>query len=138
MWKLTSMMFQQFLDSDIWTSCCATSADIVLLLGRPSVKKVTKLRTFSVPPLAPPPSLHLRTLMGVFFLKARTDDSRHLAKKAGMLPFLGEPIPFIRNSKMLVLSKHFWGVNSDFCANFINQNSFCDIRENIPKSYASK
>ena len=36
---------------------------------------------------------------------------------------------------MLVLSKHFCGVNSDFCANFINQNSFCDIRENTPKSY---
>ena len=28
---------------------------------------------------------------------------------------------------MLVLSDHFWGVNSYFCANFINQNSFCDI-----------
>ena len=60
-------------------------------------KKVTKLRTFSVPLLAPP-SPHLRTLMGVFFLKARTDDSRHLAKKARMLQFLGEPILFIRNS----------------------------------------
>ena len=34
-----------------------------------------------------------------------------------------------------MLSDHFWGVNSDFCANFINQNSFCDIRENTPKSY---
>ena len=33
-----------------------------------------------------------------------------------------------------MLSKHFWGVNSD-CANFINQNSFYDIRENTPKSY---
>ena len=36
---------------------------------------------------------------------------------------------------MLVLSDHFGGVNSDFCVNFINQNSFCDIRENTPKSY---
>ena len=35
----------------------------------------------------------------------------------------------------MVLSDHFWGVNSYFCANFINQNSFCDIRENTPKSY---
>ena len=26
-------------------------------------------------------------------------------------------------------------LNSYFCANFINQNSFCDIRENTPKSY---
>ena len=34
-----------------------------------------------------------------------------------------------------MLSDHFWGVNSDFCANFINQNSFCDIKENTPKSY---
>ena len=34
-----------------------------------------------------------------------------------------------------ILSDHFWGVNFDFCANFINQNSFCDIRENTPKSY---
>ena len=48
--------------------------------GSQQRKKVTKLRTLSVPPLAPPPR-HLRTLMGVFFLKARTDDSRHLAKK---------------------------------------------------------
>ena len=60
-----------------------------------NTKKVTKLRTLSVPALAP---RHLRTLMGVFFLKARTDDSRHLAKKARMLPFLEEPILFIRNS----------------------------------------
>ena len=30
---------------------------------------------------------------------------------------------------------HFWRVNSDFCANFINQNSPCDIREITPKSY---
>ena len=60
-------------------------------------KKVTKLRTLSVAPLAPPPP-HIRTLMGVFFLKARTDDLRHLAKKARMLPFLGEPILFIKNS----------------------------------------
>ena len=73
--------------------------------------------------------------MGVFFLKARTGDSRHLAKKTRMLPFLGEPILLIRNSFILVLSDHFWGVNFDFCANFINQNSFCDIRENTPKSY---
>ena len=71
-------------------------------------------------------------LMGVSFLKARTGVSRHLAKKTRMLPFLGEPILLIRNSFILVLSDHFWGVNFDFCANFINQNSFCDIRENIP------
>ena len=30
----------------------------------------------------------LSPLMGVFFLKGRTGDSRHLAKKARMLPFL--------------------------------------------------
>jgi len=52
-----------------------------------------------------------------------------------MLPLLGEPIIFIGNSSTLVLSDHFWGANSDFCANFINQNSFCDMRENTPKSY---
>ena len=28
-----------------------------------------------------------------------------------------------------------FGGYSDFCANFINQNSFCDIRENTLKSY---
>ena len=39
-------------------------------------RKVTKLQTFSVPP-----PRDLRTLMGVFFRKARTSDSRHLAKK---------------------------------------------------------
>ena len=61
-------------------------------------KKVTKLRTLSVPPLAPPPSPHLRTLMGVFFLKARTDDSRHLAKKRVCYHSWREPILFIRNS----------------------------------------
>ena len=41
-------------------------------------KKVTFLWTLSVPPLAPP---GLRTLRGVFFLKARTSDSRRLERK---------------------------------------------------------
>ena len=44
-------------------------------------KKVTKLRTFSVPPLAPPP--HLRTLMGVFLA----------ALAALYLPLLTESLP---------------------------------------------
>ena len=43
-------------------------------------KKVTFLWTLSVPPLAPPPP-GLRTLRGVFFLKARTSDSRRLERK---------------------------------------------------------
>ena len=42
-------------------------------------KKVTFLWTLSVPPLAPRP--HLRTPRGVFFLKARTSDSRRLERK---------------------------------------------------------
>ena len=44
-------------------------------------KKVTFLWTLSVPPLAPPPPPGLRTLRGVFFLKARTSDSRRLERK---------------------------------------------------------
>ena len=44
-------------------------------------KKVTFLWTLSVPPLAPPLPPGLRTLRGVFFLKARTSDSRRLEIK---------------------------------------------------------
>ena len=62
-------------------------------LGRPSVHKTAD---FFCTSLSSPP--HLRTLMGDFFLKARTDVSRHLAKKTRMLQFLGEPILFIINS----------------------------------------
>ena len=63
------------------------------------IKKSHKTADLFRNPLSPPPPpRHLRTLMGVFFLKARTGDSRHLAKKARMLPFLGKPILFIRNS----------------------------------------
>ena len=36
-------------------------------LGKPSLKKVTKLRTFSVPPLAPPPPRIYGHLWGSFF-----------------------------------------------------------------------
>ena len=32
----------------------------------------------------------------------------------------------------------FGGVNYDFCAILIIQNSFCDIRENTPKSYGMR
>ena len=47
-----------------------TSAQSDSHLGRPSVqKKVTKLRTLSVAPLAPPPPLHLCITLGVSFLK---------------------------------------------------------------------
>ena len=42
---------------------------------------------------------------------------------------------FIGSSSTLLLSDHFWGANSDFCANFINHKSFCVIRENTPKRY---
>ena len=55
-------------------------------------RKVTKLRT----PLNP--LWHLRTLMGVFFLKAHTGDSQHLAKKRVCYHSWRKPILFIRNS----------------------------------------
>ena len=56
-------------------------------------EKSHKTADFFVPPLAhpPPPPPHLRTLMGVFFLKARTDDSRHLAKKRVCYHSWGNP-----------------------------------------------
>ena len=50
-----------------------------LYKGSHHKKKVLFLWTLSVPPLAPPPGL--RTLRGVFFLKARTSDSWRLERK---------------------------------------------------------
>ena len=47
--------------------------------GKPSRKKSHVSMDISVPPLAPPPQV-LRTLWGVFFLKARTSDSRQKNK----------------------------------------------------------
>ena len=60
------------------------------------IKKSHKTADLFRTPLSTPPAS--TDTYGVFFLKARTGDSRHLAKKARMLPFLGEPILFIRNS----------------------------------------
>ena len=65
----------------------------------------------------------------------KPDDSRHLAKKARILPFSGEPNLFIINSSMLVFSDHFWGVISDFVLFSSSKNSFCDINKNTPKSH---
>ena len=65
----------------------------ILAKGGHRVKKVTKLRTFSVPPLAPPLPASTNNYGGLF-LKARTGDSRHLAKKNAYVTILGGAYPF--------------------------------------------
>ena len=104
--------------------------------GLPHSEKVTKLWILSVVPLAPPPPpRHLRTLRGDFFPKGCTDNSRQLEEKARRLPFSREPIIFIKNSSILVLSNHVWEESSDFVLFSSYKNSFSDIRKNTPKYY---
>ena len=81
--------------NSIFPTCrSAPVSNEIFTLGSPSIKKVTKLQTLSVAPLAPP--RHLRT-QGSRFSKIAYQRS---------LPFSGEPILFIRNSSILVLSDH--------------------------------
>ena len=113
----------------------AESATQLEDFGKPSLKKSHKTADLFRTSLSPPLPPRIYGHYGFFLLlKARTDDSRHLAKKARMLPFLGEPILFIRNSKILVLGDHFWGVNSYFCANFIIKIASVILGKTPPKA----
>ena len=68
---------------------------------------------FPYPPQPPPPQ-GLRMLRGVFFLKARTSDSRRLERKTRKLTFLEKLKIYRENYKI-------WGVILTFCAIFIHK-----------------
>ena len=76
-----------------------------------------------------------QTLKGIFFSKSAYQRLAKFCQKARRIPFSEEPIIFIRNSSILVLSDHFWGVNSDLGLFSSSKNCFCDIRKDTPKSY---
>ena len=71
--------------------------------------------------LSSPPPPRLRTLRGVFFLKARTSDSRRLERKARKLTFLGKLKIYRENYKFWLQIDHFLGVILTFCAIFIHK-----------------
>ena len=62
-------------------------------------KSNVSMDPFRSPPCPPPPP-GLRTLRGVFFLKARTSDSRRLERKTCKLTFLGKLMIYRGNYKM--------------------------------------
>ena len=67
-------------------------------LGKPSIRKSHKTADLFRTSLSPPAPPASTDTYGGLFSKAHTGDLRYLAKKARMLPFLGEPILFMRNS----------------------------------------
>ena len=68
-----------------------TNVPIKQTKGSQQCKKVTKLRTLSVPPLAPPASMDT---YGGLFSKSAYRRLATFGEKARMLPFLEETYPF--------------------------------------------